>query len=46
MSLTMLREPPPLGAGATLKADARTLLVHRQGLIDSLPLARTPEPMP
>lgn len=35
----------PLGAGATLDADARTLQVHRQGLIDSLPLPRTPESM-
>jgi muramoyltetrapeptide carboxypeptidase len=36
----------PLGAGATLDADARTLQVHRQGLIDSPPFPRSPESMP
>ena len=36
----------PLGAGATLDADARTLQVHRQGLIDAFPLPRTLESTP
>jgi muramoyltetrapeptide carboxypeptidase len=35
----------PLGAGATLDADARTLQVHRQGMTELSPLARTPESM-